>query len=567
MLPISNGTATTPLRQSCDRCHKQKMRCTRSNTGACDRCLRKRAQCVYSSSLPKGRPSMYQSADDSSNARNNSGSIPAASTPPVRGYEGISSSSGAVAHEGRLPEITRTNDDALHKGTGAMALDLSRNDVKTRNTNTCIDRSLPSPDDHGSLNCVGSDVWPWVESLSWDDAEVSWLKQDSRPPMVPWNLSRNHDPQAGVAPPFPTPPWAPHPDDIIAGYRDQNSNNNNNASSKKDTTDATHQSQPHLSTLTQALAHLPSNELHGNSDPIFLIAELAQLSVRISSLRGFVQHGADPSNSTGGHQNRHHPIHSWNDGTSLIDDASFECITAWLARVSVRANLANAPPLPPVHDAQMSGSLLPQVFAASRDLLEILHFMQVNAGNGSNMSTSNSSLSTLSSIGREMQSKCVFSQAPSQPSSPPSSSSSSPPPSMQLHGFTPNQGPVASHDSIIRHLLISCHTSLLSVYALVLDMLERAAAVSEAAGPLGDLRLVTVAQLCSYLLHRKYDSIDLYLASWNNGCSETLVDKSNIYQPRRPSQPPLDSAAQEMHGLRAELEQRLVRLQRRLRLQ
>lgn len=56
-------TASTPRRQSCDRCHGQKLRCTRPDSrksGACERCLRKGARCVYSSSLPKGRPSLYR---------------------------------------------------------------------------------------------------------------------------------------------------------------------------------------------------------------------------------------------------------------------------------------------------------------------------------------------------------------------------------------------------------------------------------------------------------------------------------------------------------------------------
>ncbi|KAJ5740977.1 hypothetical protein N7493_000849 [Penicillium malachiteum] len=54
---------TLPLRQSCDRCHGQKLRCVRqsssSATGVCDRCLRQGAPCVYSFSLPKGRRSTY----------------------------------------------------------------------------------------------------------------------------------------------------------------------------------------------------------------------------------------------------------------------------------------------------------------------------------------------------------------------------------------------------------------------------------------------------------------------------------------------------------------------------
>ncbi|KAG9515637.1 hypothetical protein KCU93_g9437, partial [Aureobasidium melanogenum] len=49
----------TPKRQSCDRCHKQKLRCLRPSdgeSGACERCTRLKTQCVYSSALPKGRP-------------------------------------------------------------------------------------------------------------------------------------------------------------------------------------------------------------------------------------------------------------------------------------------------------------------------------------------------------------------------------------------------------------------------------------------------------------------------------------------------------------------------------
>lgn len=59
------------LRQSCDRCHAQKLRCVResNNThpsggvadhrGSCQRCNRLRSKCVYSISAPKGRPSIY----------------------------------------------------------------------------------------------------------------------------------------------------------------------------------------------------------------------------------------------------------------------------------------------------------------------------------------------------------------------------------------------------------------------------------------------------------------------------------------------------------------------------
>ncbi|KAI0376193.1 hypothetical protein F5Y04DRAFT_267013 [Hypomontagnella monticulosa] len=64
-----NRTETLPNRQSCDRCHKQKLRCTRQGSGeadSCIRCLRQGVRCVYSATLPKGRPSAHRQATNSS---------------------------------------------------------------------------------------------------------------------------------------------------------------------------------------------------------------------------------------------------------------------------------------------------------------------------------------------------------------------------------------------------------------------------------------------------------------------------------------------------------------------
>ncbi|KAJ5692061.1 hypothetical protein N7462_001484 [Penicillium macrosclerotiorum] len=55
-----------PSRQSCDRCHGQKLRCSRKSPGKtdpCVRCLRQGARCVYSATLRKGRrPSGHRQA-------------------------------------------------------------------------------------------------------------------------------------------------------------------------------------------------------------------------------------------------------------------------------------------------------------------------------------------------------------------------------------------------------------------------------------------------------------------------------------------------------------------------
>jgi hypothetical protein len=78
-------------RQSCDRCHTQKLRCTHkssSNGSVCDRCFRKRAQCVYSSSLPKGRPKRTGTGGDP---------VSSSSTAPVAVPASSSSTSSSLS--------------------------------------------------------------------------------------------------------------------------------------------------------------------------------------------------------------------------------------------------------------------------------------------------------------------------------------------------------------------------------------------------------------------------------------------------------------------------------------
>lgn len=78
MQTLPSGVVDTPTRQSCDRCHGQKLRCPRpsnGNSGACERCIRSKAQCVYSSSLPKGRPSLYRQIRQKTNAANPKSSL------------------------------------------------------------------------------------------------------------------------------------------------------------------------------------------------------------------------------------------------------------------------------------------------------------------------------------------------------------------------------------------------------------------------------------------------------------------------------------------------------------
>jgi len=113
---MSQAVRCTPLRQSCDRCHHQKLRCARRNNGsteACERCLRRHVSCIYSSSLPKGRPSIYptKSNNDKLSAKEglnaNSTSIPTLVSPP---------GDGALS-EGTHQQTTRTGPESYSVGS------------------------------------------------------------------------------------------------------------------------------------------------------------------------------------------------------------------------------------------------------------------------------------------------------------------------------------------------------------------------------------------------------------------------------------------------------------------
>ena len=72
MLP----TVRQPKRQSCDRCHAQKLRCSRQGSGdprLCTRCFRQNAECVYSTPLPKGRPSTHRLTRATTDAASSAG--------------------------------------------------------------------------------------------------------------------------------------------------------------------------------------------------------------------------------------------------------------------------------------------------------------------------------------------------------------------------------------------------------------------------------------------------------------------------------------------------------------
>lgn len=94
-------------RQSCDRCHAQKVRCSQSDcdSGPCVRCSRQKTQCVYSTALPRGRPSAQRST------RIRAGSIADTQTWP----EGVPD----TAEAGRSPPTRSVGSVSVHSQSWA----------------------------------------------------------------------------------------------------------------------------------------------------------------------------------------------------------------------------------------------------------------------------------------------------------------------------------------------------------------------------------------------------------------------------------------------------------------
>ena len=263
-------TSSPPLmRQSCDRCHKQKLRCTRAgnnnnNTGACDRCSRKHAQCVFSSSLPKGRPSMYRSVDESTAPKNADVAKPPSPLPI----------------EDSPPRSTSIEDTSL---------------------------DLPS------------DLWPWIQSFNWDGLPMDWSDQDLNQSI----LNAKTDATMACATAFP--------DLLDPTIAAKDGSRDGSVHSQPGPT-IPPQSLPlgfegghrHGDSHVGGTSGDPlGGGIDSNDELDTVIAELAQLSVHLSPLRrsSYSLAGASESPQL---QNKAHQ-------KPLIDDATFQSVAGWLA--------------------------------------------------------------------------------------------------------------------------------------------------------------------------------------------------------------------------------------------
>lgn len=572
----NGGTGETPIRQSCDRCHSQKLRCTRAstdnNTGACARCLTKHVKCIYSFSLPKGRPSVYHLADKSARTGTATGSRNGNGSGSGNGSRngsknGRGSGSGDVTESARgntafsdhrlpnvsFPPSTLAAVTASSKtGSAESHSDINSDDadVSTHSRHQIVGNySIFSP----KIGDKSTDEpWPWLEGLRWEDLDVetpdNWSGPDSSQATFNWHAFMDSSPAAASA-------SAPVSSSASASASASVSDSGNTTclaafpglmdwASTSGNKTGLGQALPGLQEQGLETSHsegrIDSSTSEGNgassnsdnNDPGIVIAQLSQLSIRLSRL----------------HQSSSCPPKDYNPDRPkpVIDDITIQLVATWLVHGSANRNwlpsTQKQDPLPPqIPETKAAGNVLYHLFSASKQLLDILRHMQGNPRDTNSTSFSKSTT----------------------PMAPPADSVKSSP------HFTPNTGSESSSHSrppnhhlhnVIHYLLIACYTTLLNIYVSVLKALEHDANLIDHTGAaaLGDIGLVSIVQLCSYLTARQHQAIGMYLSAQSPPA--VLAWQEHVASDQGFQLYP-DA---EMRGLKMEVQQRLARLQKTL---
>lgn len=458
------------IRQSCDRCHNQKLRCTRpdvAGTAACSRCLRKRVPCNYSFSLPKGRPKVYHSAQQTRSTR---AAAPTTNSLPAGPALDFSSGSGSGSG----------SDSGIEAGAMATHVAHSTNAGSHSHAPDSMMPDLPDPGPPAQpMGDPPTDLY--METRPWPDAPAAPLRDEYE---IPWSdtgsLADNrhgHEPgrpSRGVdtSCPFmfpglsewsaigdggggdgafdpPSPPTTRDSfDSPLGGYRPNHPLPRFGSSNTSKFADRDHRGSDSASEEA-------------------VVAQLSRMSIRLSRLRGL----CDAFSATAGAKR-----HSFSSragrgpgNRSFIDDATFESVASWLLldTATTTATVDRDMHFAPTQAPKTTGSALSHLFSESHTLLKILRDMQADTGSRSS----------------------IF----------------------------PSHMATAGDHTVTRHLVMACHMMLLGIYKMALEMLERKARESREAeaGALGDIRLASTVQLCCYLTRHHDKAIDRFVSDQN----------------------------------------------------
>lgn len=492
MVPTLNTTTSTPRRQSCDRCHGQKLRCTRSanqQTGACERCLRKGALCIYSSSLPKGRPSLYRLSEGPSGSK-----LPS----PSKAMSASSSSTNSGVPSNEIPDTPEVTPMSPNMPPTPV-----RPDEQFGGTHTYS---------HASMDVQGgsyglppsmdafSNIWvPW-----WEDDQIG----DGMLGIVPSSVSSNLDPaleaqmRIGLG-------FSAHFPDSLESAPTESVNGAETGLEKYYVEDSSMGDSGFGGSNLALAAEKSGFELS--------IVHLSRLSTRLSQLlgssRSFLAESTGPS-----------PTHEKTESSQQLQhsiQAVFTSINTWLLHGSVdpNTNLSSQPGVNPANPID----LLHHMFSASNHLLDILRHLHTRVlptsttPSPSTTSVLHPQLSNSSSHTKlATEKEALGSRARTR-------TTSTSPSDPSHHSF-----------SVVRHLLIVCVTLLLNMYVVILIALQRSADAlnslqlqnnmsqsvfdtpdihSMNTGERVHLQMVTVVQLCSYFIRRQNQTLDVLISS------------------------------------------------------
>ncbi|MCJ1286796.1 hypothetical protein MMC26_006142 [Xylographa opegraphella] len=530
--------ATTSMRQSCHRCHGQKLRCT-SDTGACSRCIGQGLQCVYSYSLPKGRPSQPRQAGAADQT-----------LPANRKYPPLKRPAATPASaEGRQP-ISVQRRNAPNAAVATTKAAGSPPHVPTR-----IDDSTDGSGDPGLVEAMPlmASTWPWPGPTGWSDLQLEGNEQVQD--LNEWVASIHHQNNALVDL-FPNQNTSFLDQTTIA--REECKGNQNMGRSSQHTLGLAQKLSADSDVLEVSSSHSGTynvNALAGDAkDPSAGIAQLTQLSTRLYTLHRLscALVGAaksPPSTLCSG------DLPSQAKQDLAVDRGVFGLLMTRLFQAySDKTFLTRAPEVsepPNIHDT------IQDALSASYRLREILGGLQTKH-----------QASTGSSGRYSPQTPVPTPKGPGS-SSLPFSVFSEPMQAEQDNVLSRTES--QSSDTVVRHLAMACHGMLLSIYTAVLGVLQQDADSLSSAScfqgpdtgpnakvvkdndPLIDARLVVIVQLCSYLIKRQQQAVDAYLSPRESPTSAV----EGLATPTTAS-PPTD--------LEVKLQERLTRLHQTLRI-
>ena len=377
------------------------------------------------------------------------------------------------------------------------------------------------------------DPWPQVKTVKWDDTQfgVDWSGHESsqfdavlasldtfgdgisaQEELIPSPPIRLQDPQSS------RPPTLIHSEPESSNFERHGS---------------TTRSHPEFSRRTGSDDMIAASSDGQSNGPNSVIAQLSRLSTYLSAIR----HSSSTLAKAALSFSCCLPIGT---GAPLIDAAAFKSIGAWLAHgqgsnnssaqtsiLDSTENEGNCSNSTEKTESRAGHGILHDVFSASHRMLEILRNLQTK-----NV-TEPFSLSTVNSVSR-----------PSTALSDQNGLSAGLTEGSRSSTLSYSSQPNSTHTmQIIRHLVMACEALLLEIYAAVLTALQHDVShhASGNTTSLGDVRLVMTVQLCSYLIERQHQAVELYLAPQGPmspvSMDGTSTPKFSISAPQQPVLP------------------------------